>query len=72
MRLHFLRRALEYPSQRGSWIGLFPFFLLHYLFDGTQAIQAVSAHRIRERPHKGDLYYEKRRFASWAEVNDRL
>jgi LmbE family N-acetylglucosaminyl deacetylase len=64
-RRTYLRHCLSYPSQRGTWIGLFPFVLLHYLLRGTQALQPVDPRRLDQRPHPGALYYEKRRFFSW-------
>lgn len=67
-RLLYLRLCLGYPSQRRSWLGLFPFVLLHYLLQGTQALQPVSLARLGERPHPGPLYYEKRGFFSWDEM----
>lgn len=63
-RLRFLRYCLSYKSQRQSWIGLFPFFLLHYLLDGYQSWQSVSIQRIQERQHDGRLYFEYRQFYS--------
>lgn len=71
-RVVFLRYALAYTSQKTSWIGLFPFFLLHYLFNGVQELQRTDIRRTEERPHAGDLYYEKRLFSSWHEMNTRL
>ena len=65
MRRTYLRHCLSYPSQRKTWIGLFPFVLLHYLVHGTQALQPVDPARLAQRPHPGPLYYEKRRFFSW-------
>ncbi|KQQ87768.1 PIG-L deacetylase family protein [Massilia sp. Leaf139] len=64
-RLAYLRLCLQYPSQRTTWIGLFPFVLLHYVFDGRQALQTVSIERIGQRPHEGILYYEQRHFFDW-------
>jgi LmbE family N-acetylglucosaminyl deacetylase len=71
-RWRYLGLCLSYPSQRGTWIGLFPFVLLHYLTRGTQALQPVSAERILERPHAGALYYEKRRFFTWQRMAQQL
>jgi LmbE family N-acetylglucosaminyl deacetylase len=71
-RLAFLGHCLSYPSQRGTWIGLFPFVLLHYLLRGTQALQPVDPARLDQRPHAGPLYYEKRRFFTWEEMTARL
>lgn len=71
-RLKFLGLCLKYPSQTKTWIGLFPFFLLHYLFWGTQDLQAVSLDRLKRKPHDGFLYYEKRKFSSWERINFQL
>ena len=64
-RLRFLGFCLMYPSQVKSWIGLFPFFLFHFFFRGTQALQKVSIVRLSQRPHVGELYYERRKNYSW-------
>jgi LmbE family N-acetylglucosaminyl deacetylase len=64
-RLTYLGHCLSYPSQRGTWTGLFPFVLMHYLTRGTQTLQPVDPARLDQRPHPGPLYYEKRRFFSW-------
>ena len=71
-RLRFLRHCLSYPSQRGTWLGLFPFVLLHYLLRGVQTLQPVAPERLAQRPHDGPLYYEKRRFFSWDEMSAAL
>ncbi len=69
-RCKFLRYCLSYPSQRKAWLGLFPFVMLHYLGSGTQQLQGVSLTRINERPHEGDLYYEKRGYFTWEKMNE--
>ena len=71
-RLRFLRYCLSYPTQTITWIGLFPFVLLHYIFYGTQVLQTVSRDRIRHRPHGGRLYYERRQFFTWEKMTHRL
>lgn len=71
-RLAYLGLCLEYPSQRKTWIGLFPFVLLHYLLDGRQALQHISMERLGQRPHSGTLYYEQRGFFDWNRMNDTL
>ena len=68
-RLRFVRKCLGYPSQTRSWLGLFPFAASHYLLVGAECLQDVSAARLRERPHAGPLYYERRRFSTWAQVS---
>ena len=64
-RLRYIRLCLAYPSQWRSWVGLFPFVCLHYLFDGAQQLQGVNATRIEIQPHAGSLYYERRAFLDW-------
>ena len=68
-RRDYLGHCLSYASQRGTWIGLFPFVLLHYLVRGTQSLQPVDPARLDQRPHAGPLYYEKRRFFTWDDMN---
>jgi len=68
-RLKFLRLCLSYSSQRKTWIGLFPFVFLHYLFRGTQSLQLGTEERLLERPHEGILYYERRKFSTWEEIS---
>ncbi|MGH8853305.1 MAG: PIG-L deacetylase family protein [Telluria sp.] len=71
-RLRHLRACLSYPSQRITWIGLFPFVLLHYLLRGVEQLQPVAPQRLHERPHAGPLYYEKRRFYTWPQMQEAL
>jgi len=71
-RLRFLRYCLSYPSQMTTWLGLFPFALLHYCFYGTQELQTVSRERIGYRPHSGPLYYERRGFSTWEKMSNTL
>lgn len=67
-RCRYLRFCASYPSQAKTWLGLFPFVLWHYVFDGRQAVQAVDIARLRERPHAGPLYYERRQFCTWEKM----
>jgi len=71
-RLAYLRLCLRYPSQWKTWIGLFPFVLLHYALHGRQTLQPVRLDRIEERPHAGMLYYEARNFCRWECMQERL
>lgn len=68
MRLRHLKACLSYPSQRTTWIGLFPFVALHYLLRGVEQLQPVAPERLGERPHAGALYYEKRKFFTWPQM----
>jgi len=64
-RLRHIRWCLAYPSQWRSWLGLFPFVLIHYLFKGVQQLQSVQISRLSEPPHVCPLYYERRGFLDW-------
>ncbi|ELX10629.1 N-acetylglucossaminyl phosphatidylinositol deacetylase [Janthinobacterium sp. HH01] len=67
-RLRHLRLCLSYPSQRITWIGLFPFVLAHAVLRGRQALQPAAPARLAQRPHPGPLYYENRRFYTWEQL----
>jgi LmbE family N-acetylglucosaminyl deacetylase len=69
-RWRYLGLCLSYPSQRTTWIGLFPFVLLHYLWHGRQELQRATLARLEQRPHPGALYYERRRFYRWEQFED--
>jgi GlcNAc-PI de-N-acetylase len=65
-RWNYLRLLLEYRCQRTTWIGLGPFFILHYLLRGTQIRQPVSEHRVLQKPHEGLMLYERRHRSDFA------
>ncbi len=65
-RFNFMHYGLSYPLQAKTWVGLFLFVSLHYLLNGYELLQPVSYARTKERPHVGELYYEKRKFYSWS------
>lgn len=67
-RIRYLRCCMEYPSQAVSWMGLFPHVLFHYFARGVQILQPVCVERVRQRPHPGRLYYERRGFFSWRQM----
>ena len=67
-RIRFARHSLHYPSQWKSWLGLFPLYLLHLLMNGKQYLQGVNPERISQKPHAGKLYYERRNFATWRQM----
>lgn len=71
-RYRYLKFCASYPSQLKTWLGLFPFVLFHYIFDGRQALQPVNVRRLRERPHAGALYYERRQFCTWEKMQQRI
>lgn len=71
-RFRFLKYCLSYPSQKKTWMVLFPFVLKHYLFNGTQLLQSTSLKRILEPPHEGSLLYEKRKRYTWEQMKTSL
>lgn len=64
-RLQYLNLLLDYQSQLKTWMGLGPFFMLHYALRGTQILQGISHLRIHEKPHPGPMLYERRRFGTF-------
>lgn len=64
-RLRYLGYLTRYRSQLTTWIGLGPFFVLHYLFSGTQVRQPISRERVFQRPHEGPMLYERRNFSDF-------
>lgn len=71
-RIQYLCCCLSYPSQAISWMGLFPHVLCHYFARGVQILQPVCVERVRQRPHPGRLYYERRGFFSWGKMSAHL
>jgi LmbE family N-acetylglucosaminyl deacetylase len=72
VRFKHLMLFFSYRSQFVSWLGLYPFVLYHYLFNGHQFLQPTSLSRILQRPHIGQLYYEFRGFSKWTKVFSNL
>jgi hypothetical protein len=72
LRFRFLAYSFLYPSQLKGWLGIFPFFVLHYFFKGTSQLQTVSLARITQRPHPGALYYETRGFSTWEYMHSQI
>lgn len=64
-RLRHIRLCMSYPSQWRTWLGIFPFTLVHYIFNGTQQLQKVDIRRLLFPPHARPLYYERRGFLQW-------
>jgi LmbE family N-acetylglucosaminyl deacetylase len=64
-RFRFLRLCLAYRSQKKTWLGLFPFVFLKYIFVGQQQLQHLHREMPSLRPHAGALYYERRKFLTW-------
>lgn len=50
----------SYPSQASSWLGLWPSMFAGFLLRGGYGVQSLDPARLSERPHEGDLLYERR------------
>jgi LmbE family N-acetylglucosaminyl deacetylase len=64
-----LRHAVlcwSYPSQRRSWLGLFPELLVQRGVLRREAIDSVDPRALRQRPHPGRLLYESMFGVSYA------
>ena len=71
-RMAHLGLCLMYPSQKQTFLGLFPFILWHYLARGVQQLQAVRPSIVHDRPHSGALLYERRGWLSWSQFEQEV
>lgn len=55
----FAMLCWRYPSQRRTWLGLFPESLLRRLFVRAESLNPLDAQRPLRRPHQGELLYER-------------
>ncbi|MEH6678063.1 hypothetical protein [Phenylobacterium sp.] len=58
----------RYPSQATSWLGLWPSMFAGFALGGGYGVQRLDPARLAERPHDGDLLYERRFGVAYAEV----
>ena len=58
--LHDAFLCWRYPSQRTTWLGLFPGALARLLLRRRHAVRNVTPPARTRRPHAGTLYYERR------------
>lgn len=57
----------RYPSQRRTWLGLFPESLLRRVLLRTESLNALDPGRLLDRPHRGELLYERMFGVSYSE-----
>ena len=60
--------AIDYPSPARTWMGLWPSMFANYARLGGFGVQAFAPARLNERPHDGDLLYERRFGVAYADV----
>lgn len=65
--LDFAAGVRAFPSQAGTWLGLWPVMFANYLRKGFTH-QTLDPARIGQRPHAGPLLYERMYGVSYAEV----
>ncbi len=56
-----------YASQRKTWLGLLPEALLRLALGRREWTRAADLERIRDKPHDGTLFYERRFGVTWEE-----
>ena len=64
-RFLFISLLFTYKSQYKIWIGLYPFIIFHYLFNGYNFLSKLQKTFKLTKPHKGKLLYEKRKFCKF-------
>ena len=70
-RFRYIFYITCYRSQWRTFIGLLPFICIHYLFKGYEVLSENQNFSGLNRPHPGHLYYEKRKFLSFALFSDK-
>jgi N-acetylglucosamine malate deacetylase 1 len=61
-----------FPSQARTWAGLLPMMGLSFLRRGGFEYQRLESARVSERPHKGELLYERMFHTPYEEVREAL
>lgn len=56
-----------YASQRKTWLGLLPEALVRLASSRKEWTRAAELERLRDRPHRGKLFYERRFGVTWEE-----
>lgn len=60
-----------YTSQRKTWLGLLPEALLRLALGRKEWTRPAELARLRDKPHKGKLFYERRFGVTWEEFEAR-
>ena len=64
-KFKFIYLLFIYKSQLKTWLGLYPFIIYKYLFKNRDSLQKINANVLFRKPHRGKLFYEKRKFCSY-------
>jgi hypothetical protein len=71
-RIKYMYFLFHYPSQWRTWLGLLPFYFLHYVINGNQIIQKINPMSYKKKPHNGLLLYEFRDFFKYSTLKKEI
>ncbi len=66
-KLKYSRLLFYYFSQLHIWIGLFPFIIFKIFINKYGSLQLIDKSLSIEKPHLGQVWYEKRKFITFHE-----
>ena len=69
-RIKYLTLIFYFKSQIKTFVGLYPFYFLHMIFNGKQLIQEVSIENLIHRPHLGPLLYERKNIGNYCLIKN--
>ena len=67
-KMQFISMLFYYKSQLKIWIGLYPILILKILFNKYGYLQIIDKNFVLKRPHRNALWYEKRNFITYDEI----
>jgi LmbE family N-acetylglucosaminyl deacetylase len=70
--LRTLSQIIHYPSQWRTFVWHGPGMLLRHIMYSADALQRPSLARLKERPHDGELYYERKFNTKWEELSAKV
>jgi hypothetical protein len=71
-RFKYISYLFYYKSQIKVWIGLYPFIIFNLLFKGYYFLQKINKKKSYEKPHYGDLLYEKFKRCDYSSFRKKL
>jgi len=67
-KILFIYLLFYYKSQYKIWLGLYPFVIGKILFNNYGSLQVINPKKLLKKPHKKNLWYEKRGFLSYSSL----
>ena len=68
----YLKLIFIYKSQLKTFLGLYPFYFIHMIFNKSYIIQQLNHKKKHFKPHKGKLLYERRRMSKFEDLKLRM